>query len=202
MPKEQRIGAATGILAPIIAFTCILVAIASYPQFSWTNNALSDLGVVPGITGPLFNFGLYTCGVLGLDFAILGLFAYLGKNWIGKIGAAVFAVVTIALICIGIFNESVRPTHYFASVAFFVLLPISLFIITAALSVQRQARMAAFTILICIAAAIPWIIYFALHYVSGVAIPEFISGLAGAIWIIMVGYKMLKDENQFEINAI
>ena len=195
MPKRQSIGAATGILAPIIAFTCILGAIKSYSQFSWTNNALSDLGIVHGLTGTLFNFGLYTCGVFALAFAVLGLFSYLEKNWVGKIGAAVFAAATIALICIGIFNESFTPTHYLVSVAFFVLLPVSLFIITAAFAIKNQVRMAVFTILIAIGAAIPWILYFTLHYVSGVAIPEFISGVTGAIWVVTLSYKILKTEN-------
>lgn len=165
MPNKQRIAAFTGILAPIIAFTCILIAIATHPQFSWTNNALSDLGVISGVTGPLFNFGLYTCGVLALVFSFLGLFVYLGKNWVGKIGAAMFGAATIALICIGIFNESFSPTHYLVSVTFFVLLPISLFIITAAFGLEHQAKMAVFTIMIGIAAATPWILYFTLHYV-------------------------------------
>jgi len=105
LPRRQRIGAVTGIIAPIIAFACILLAIASYSPFSWTNNALSDLGVISGITGSLFNFGLYTCGALALIFTLLGLLAFLGKNWVGKLGATVFAAATIALICIGIFNE-------------------------------------------------------------------------------------------------
>jgi hypothetical membrane protein len=200
LPRKQRIGAATGILAPIIAFTCILLAIASYPQFSWTNNALSDLGVVSGITGPLFNFGLYTCGILALFFAVFGLFAYLEKNWVGKLGAAIFAAATIALICIGIFNENFSPTHYFASVSFFVLMPISFFIITAAFGMRQQTRMAVFTILIGIAAAIPWILYFFVHYVAGVAIPEFISGVAGAVWIITLGYSILK-ENRINLST-
>jgi hypothetical membrane protein len=193
VPRRQRIGAATGIIAPIFAFTCILSAIASYPPFNWTNNALSDLGVISGITGPIFNFGLYSCGALALIFTLLGLFAYLGKNWVGKLGAAVFAAATIALVCIGIFNENFSPTHYFASVAFFVLMPISLFIITAAFGMQRQTKMAVFTILIGIVAAIPWILFFVIHYVSGKAIPEFISGLAGAVWIITLGYKILEE---------
>ncbi len=196
MPKRQRIAAATGILAPIIAFTCILSAIASYPQFSWTNNALSDLGIVPGITGPLFNFGLCTCGILALIFAFLGLFVYLGKNWVGKIGSKVFAAATIALICIGIFNENFSPTHYFVSVTFFVLLPISFFIITAAFGLLHQTKMAVFTVLIGLAAATPWILYFTVHYVSGVAIPEFASGVAGAIWIIALSYKIIQSEKQ------
>ncbi len=62
--RIQRLGAAAGIVSPLFAFSCILLAIASYPQFSWTNNALSDLGVVKGLTGPLFNFGLIASGFL------------------------------------------------------------------------------------------------------------------------------------------
>jgi hypothetical membrane protein len=58
---------------------------------------------------------------------------------------------------------------------------------------QRQTKMAVFTILIGIVAAIPWILFFVVHYVSGVAIPEFISGLAGAVWIITLGYKILEE---------
>src|SRR5665648_172520 len=108
----QRIGAASGIIAPIIAFVCILTAIASYPKFSWTNNALSDLGVVSGLTASLFNFGLFVSGVLALIFSLFGLFNYFRKYWIGKIGSTVFAAATIALIAISVFNENFSPTHY------------------------------------------------------------------------------------------
>jgi hypothetical membrane protein len=190
---KQRIGAATGILAPILAFTCILTAIASYPQFSWTNNALSDLGIIPGITGPLFNFGLYASGLLAFNFALFGLFTYLGKSWVGKIGAAVFAAATLALIAIGVFNESYSGTHYAVSVAFFVLIPISMFVITGAFWLAHQERMAVFTVLIGIAAALPWLLLFAFNYVPNVAIPEFVSGLAVSAWTIVLGYKMIKS---------
>ena len=50
--QKHSIGIVAGIATPIVAFASILTAIASYPQFSWTNNALSDLGVVAGVTGP------------------------------------------------------------------------------------------------------------------------------------------------------
>ena len=137
-----RIGAANGVIAPIFGFICIIIAIATHLQFSWTNNALSDLGVIPGSTGIIFNFGLFTCGLLAFNFAIFGLYSYFKGNLIGKIGAGVFAAATIALICIGIFNESFSPTHYLVSIAFFVFLPISLLIITGAFAVKHQAKMA------------------------------------------------------------
>jgi hypothetical membrane protein len=184
-----------GVATPIIAFTCIAAAILSYPTFSWTNNALSDLGVVTGITGPLFNSGLVVAGGLGFCFATLGLFGYFEKP-LGKAGAVMFATGTVALIAIGIFNEHYSPTHYIVSVAFFTLMPIAMFILTCAFAAAHQTKMAAFTVLIGLAAALPWILQLTLHYVSNVAIPEAISGTLIATWTIVLSYKILKQPNQ------
>jgi hypothetical membrane protein len=191
----QQLGEASGIVAPIVAFTCVLTAIASYPEFSWTNNALSDLGIISGITGPVFNFGLYCSGLFVLKFAMFGLFKYLG-SWMGKIGALSFAATGLALMSIGFFPENVAPYHYLFSVAFFVLFPISLFIITGAFAFKRQKKRALLTLLTAVAAATPWIVYFMVHYVNGVAIPEFVSALAGSVWVVVLSYKMLKAKPQ------
>jgi hypothetical membrane protein len=184
-------GATAGIAAPVLAFACILLAVASYHGFSWTNNALSDLGIIPGITGPLFNFGLYASGFLAIIFAVFGLFSYLEKGLIGKVGAIVFAGTAFALICIGIFNESFSGLHYDFSVTFFVLVPISMFIITCAFALEHRGKMALFTVLIGVAAALPWILQFSFNYVPNVAIPESVSGLAISTWAITVSCKML-----------
>jgi hypothetical membrane protein len=191
----QKIGASSGIVAPIVGFICILSAIATYPQFSWTNNALSDLGVVPGITENLFNFGLFASGLLAFNFALFGLVTYFGKSWVGKIGSAVFAASTLALIAIGVFNENFSPTHYLVSVGFFMLAPISLFILTCGFWLSHQRGMAVFTVLVGLAAALPWLLLFAFNYVPNVAIPEFLSGLAVSAWVILLAAKMLKAEN-------
>lgn len=193
---KQRIGASSAIAAPILAFACIIAAVASYPAFSWTNNALSDLGIIPGLTGPLFNFGLYASGLLAFNFAIFGLFTYLGKSWVGKIGAALFAATSLSLMAIGIFNENFSPTHYIASVAFFTLAPLSLFAITCAFWLNHKNATAAFTAIMGIAAALPWLLLFAFNYVPGVAIPEITSGLAISVWAVMLGVKILKETPQ------
>ena len=201
---KYRIGIAGGIAAPIVAFACILAAIASYPQFSWTNNALSDLGVVTGITGPLFNFGLFTAGVLAFIFAALGLFTFIGKSSLGKVGSGFFAAATIALICIGIFNENFSPTHYIVSVAFFMLAPIGLFILTCAFYRNRKRGIAAFTAAIGAVAALPWILQFTIYYVPKVAIPETVSALAFSVWAIVLAKIMLQPQpvSQLEKNSI
>jgi len=180
-----------GILTPIVAFTFIGLAVVSYPQFSWVNNALSDLGVVPGITSTLFNFGLYLSGLFCLSFSV-GLYKFLDERIIGKIGSVVFVFASLSLEGIGIFPEDVRPFHFVFSVAFFVLVPIALLVIAGYYLLTHQERMFAFTLLTAFAAAAPWILQFLIHYVSGVAVPEAVSALAGAVWAIVLGFKMLR----------
>jgi hypothetical membrane protein len=193
----ERIGASSGILSPIIGFVCIITAIATYPSFSWTNNALSDLGVVPGITASVFNFGLIASGLLAFNFAIFGLYVYFSniKNNVGKIGSDLFASGALALIAIGVFNENYSPTHYLVSVAFFTLMPIALFIITYSFLLTHQGKIAAFTVLTGFAAAAPWILQFTFNYVPNVAIPEFLSGIIISVWTVTLASKMLKETN-------
>src|SRR4030043_253752 len=133
-----------GILTPIIAFTCILLAISYSPSFSWTQNALSDLGIQSGTTAPLFNYGLISSGIIALIFAS-GLFSFLGDKLLGKIGAAVFTLAVISLTAIGVFPESVRPTHFYVSVAFFMLFPISMLLIVATFLLADKKQLGWFT---------------------------------------------------------
>lgn len=113
-----------------------------------------------------------------------------------RVGASLFILTCVALISIGVFNESFSPTHYCVSVAFFVLLPISLFVLVAAFWRAGQRRMSMFTLALAFIAATPWVLQFTVHYVSNVAIPEFISGLAGVAWTIVLSYKMLKEASR------
>jgi hypothetical membrane protein len=190
----QRIGASSGIVAPIVALVCILTSVTSYPPFSWTSNALSDLGVVSGMTASLFNFGLLASGILALNFAIFGLYTYFGKTWVGKIGSVVFAAATLALIAISVFNEHFSPTHYLVSVAFFTLAPIALFILTISFWLCHMRGFAGFTLAVGIVAALPWLLLFSFNYVPNVAIPEFLSGLAVSAWAIVLGIRMLRSK--------
>lgn len=190
-----KIAGICGFLTPITAFALIFSAIASYPEFSWVDDALSDLGIVEGVTAVLFNSGLLISGALCLIFAT-GLFRFLKERTAGKIGASIFALASLALFAIGVFPENVSPTHYIVSVMFFVLLPISLLVTTGAFWLMHKTRMAVFTLLVAVAAATPWVLYFAIHYVLGVAIPEAISAFAGAVWAVVLSGKMLRKASR------
>ncbi len=188
----SKIGATSGIAAPLFAFTCIIIAVVSYPSFSWTSNALSDLGVVPGFTGLIFNFGLLISGFLALLFAVFGLAKYFMTTLVGKVGAGFFGAATVALMAIGVFNESFSPTHYLVSVAFFVLAPIALLILSGAFWLNKHKKMAAFTVLVAVVSAVPWVLLFAFNYVPNVAIPEAVSGIAISAWTVRLCSEMLK----------
>ena len=95
-----KISGVSGVLAPLVAFTFISLAITSHPQFSWTGNALSDLGVVEGVTAVLFNSGLIIGGILAIIFAS-GLFIFLRNRVLGRIGAFIFTLAALALVAIG-----------------------------------------------------------------------------------------------------
>jgi len=204
-----RISGACGILTPIMAFMSISLAINSAPEFSWMENALSDLGVMPGVTSELFNYGLIISGILGFIFAtslfrlvrfeILSRDARLGyppNRGLG--GALIFSLACLALIAIGVFPENVRFLHSFASVAFFVLLIGSLLRIGVGFLQVRKKSMAVFTLLLGVVAAVPWLLLFLVRYVSGVAIPELISAIAGGLWAAVFGFKMLKAASKLK----
>ncbi len=192
LSRRLEIAGTIGLIAPFLSFACILLAIASWPQFNWVNNALSDLGVQNGLTAIVFNSGLIITGILFIIFGT-GLHIFVGKQLLGKVGTAIFVLACIALVAIGVFNESFSPTHYIVSVAFFVFLPISMLILVGAFWRDGKHKLSIFTLAVGLAAATPWILQFAINYVSKVAIPEFASGLAGSAWVIVLGYTMLKE---------
>jgi len=190
-----KTAAICGIVTPIIAFTFIFLAIASFPEFSWTDNALSDLGVQEGAPAVLFNSGLIISGILAFIFA-LGLIRFFREKLLGKIGGLIFAIDTLMLVAIGVFTESFMQIHYYISVMFFALFPISVLVICATLLHMGKMKTGAFTFLIAAIAAAVWIIQFTIKFGSNVAIPETISALSAAAWSIVLGLQVLKKASQ------
>jgi hypothetical membrane protein len=189
-----RISGVCGTIAPIVAFTFILLAILNFPQFSWTGNALSDLGVQEGVTAILFNSGLVIGGILALVFAS-GLFV-LQKTMLGRIGVFIFVLAALAFMAIGVFSENAEPTHYYVSVTFFVLFPISMLVIGAAFLLTAKLKMGFFTFLAAIVAELVWAIQWTIGFGSNVAIPEALSALSALIWLMVLGFKMLREASQ------
>jgi hypothetical membrane protein len=193
--KKLKIAGICGVLAPIIVLTLILLAIYYSPWFSWTENALSDLGV-QGTAAILFNSSLVVGGVLTIIFAI-GLREILLNRTLGRIGTLIFILDGTMLCAIGIFPETAGDIHFYVSVAFFVLLPVSLFLNGVAMMQESSERKTGlFTITAGIVAATVWMLQW-----SAVAIPEIIAALAAFVWSIVLGIRMFMQASRSQLQS-
>jgi hypothetical membrane protein len=183
-----------GIISPILTFILISLAILYAPWFSWTGNALSDLGVHDE-SAVLFNSGLIVGGILNIVFAV-GVMRFYRNHTVGRDGAFFLLLAGIFLASIGIFPETAPSNiHYMVSVAFFAAFPMSLLIQSAALlPTSTHRNLGAFTLVMAITAVIPWTIWMPLKPYRGVAIPELVSALAAATWSIVMGSTLLREK--------
>lgn len=105
---EPEIAAWIGAMAPICALVSIGISIALSPWFSWTQNALSDLGVSK--VAPIFNSGLILTGILTSIFAIAFAKAEQEDN-IRSVGAIVLLFMGISTVGVGVFTEAFLGMH-------------------------------------------------------------------------------------------
>ena len=180
--KRLRIAGLCGIAAPVVAFSCIFISISLSPWFSWAANALSDLGV--GKAALVFTSGLIAGGILTMVFAAGLLTTFRGRA-LGCAGAVLLFLDAIALFGIGVFSEAAGDIHSYFSVAFFVLFPLSLFLLGASAIMAGSRKFGSFTILVGALTVIPWVFSW-----DGVAIPEAILALFASIWIMAEGARL------------
>ncbi|VVB99805.1 Uncharacterised protein [uncultured archaeon] len=192
--KRLAISGVCGVVAPVIALGCIFLAIASWHDFSWTGNALSDLGAIGGTTRLLFNFGLIFAGMFGLVFAY-GFPVYF-RGWdLGKYATWLFALDAVALAAVGAFPSDFMPEthiHFYVSVAFFALFPLSALFMT--IGLWQAERQWLFYLSVCLAtvAALVWLLHWTvLPFGEGIAIPEMIASLCAGVWAAVLGVSML-----------
>ena len=180
---------------PVIAFTLIALSISYSPWFSWTDNALSDLGV-RGIAAILFNSSLIIGGILTITFAI-GLSEILPRGILARAGIPLLIIASAALCAIGLFPETAGVIHFYFAVTHFALFPISLFLVGAAMIRKPSRRsLGLLTFLVGFTAAAVW----AFPWTSA-AISEALSSLAVSIWSIIFGIKLLKEASHLRTRS-
>ena len=152
------------------------------PWFTWTNNALSDLGL-QGISAAIFNNGIIVVGLLFLIFSV-GLITILEN----KIGAYLLNISSVSLIFAGVFPESSFVLHYFFSVAFFGSLIIALLFFAFSIektSFGKNMGRIAFGLFFLSIASTAFLFIF-----KGIAIPESLIIFPTFFWFIGFGIKM------------
>jgi hypothetical membrane protein len=192
---EPNVAAACGIIGPFYAFLSIMIAILVSPWFSWTGNALSDLGNLSRypsspVSSLVFNSGLILAGIITV-FSVLGLLTKVKTNIGALISGVVLLVGTIALICIGLFPENFPPWHFIFSVMLFVSIALAMLFFGGVFIYNKLTRrLGLFSLASGLIAASPWIPYMFLNWNIGAAIPEIISAVAVYAWVIVMSTRL------------
>jgi len=185
--KQSRItwiAGICGIFIPVVIFTCLGLSILSSPWFTWTQHALSDLGIQQN-TAVLFNYGLILGGILTLIFS-LGLIQILSN----KIGAYLLALSSFALIGIGLFPETIFVLHFLTSASFFILLTIAMLIIGLTSKKNSfECKIGTFALMLTLITISS--IVFLFHF-EGIAIAEAFSCFPAFVWCSIVGIQMTR----------
>ncbi|OYR46017.1 MULTISPECIES: DUF998 domain-containing protein [unclassified Halorubrum] len=172
---------ALGAAATLLALGGIAAAVLLDPTFSWTSDALSDLGVRDP-SAPVFNWGLIFGGAVGVGYAV-----ELGRALGGRTGAlraAVLAIAMVAMAGVGAFDLT-EPLHGPSAIGFYGL-------VTVAFAVDGVVRRATATgratlAFVPVHVAV-WATFLAGWWpVTGLALPELPGALVLAAWVWILG---------------
>ncbi|TKX58252.1 DUF998 domain-containing protein [Halorubrum sp. SS7] len=176
-PEAGRVAAACGAVATLSALGGIALAVLLDPTFSWTTDALSDLGVRDG-SAVAFNGGLIAGGAAGVCYAV-----GLGRG--GRpVRALLLALAMVAMAGVGVFDLT-EPLHGPAAIGFYGL-------VTAVFAVDGWFRRRESTGRVALAFAPVhvgvWATFAAGWWpVTGLALPELPGALMLAAWVWVVG---------------
>jgi hypothetical membrane protein len=154
------------------------------PWFDWNRNALSDFGLPPRASAPIFNAGLTAAGALYLVF-ILGLRRDLPRSWMARVAAVFLVGGALSLSGIGVFNESFGDLHLYVSSLYFGLTPMGLGFVSGSLRRDRKLLASLTFGLGAVAAAFGLLIVAAMNRegpFTSAAIPELLASITLALW--------------------
>ena len=120
-----KLSGTCGIVLPIVTLLNLFLAIQGEPWFSWTENAISDLGRSEVASSTFFNYSIILVGVLLLIFSVGLAKILMDDKPEGKIGPVLFSLSSIFLIGIGLIPSPDLSHDYVSGLFFVVLLPLA-----------------------------------------------------------------------------
>jgi len=169
-----------GIAGPVITLLLIIIDVYLSPWFSWSGNALSDLGVMP--YGYLFNSGLIIGGLLSTLF-VLAIFKKINFKPLYLI-----VIGTISLAFVGVLNEHYSYIHLAFALVYFVFTPIGILIYS--FKTKKIYKYWGFFVSISSIIDIIVGIYFYYFYIKiGLAIPEIIEAILLSLWCVVGAFS-------------
>jgi len=171
-PSPTRLA---GPIGAVFTSAAIFAATVLSPTFSWTDSALSDLGVAADpLVALLFNGGLVAGGFVGVAFA----FALRRHS---RALAATYALSLLSMTLVGVFPAGTGP-HFPVAVTFFVLA-------TATVTLDGWRRRATttgrFGLLLAAGHLAGWILWASgIRLGDGLALPELGGVVMFGAWLL------------------
>lgn len=197
MPKSNL----RGLIAPLIALVAISLSILISPEFSWFENALSDLGHYTRtdlgnfqlVSAIIFNSGLIITGLLELSYVVPLIKKQ--NDLVNRLGLSVFGISALFLVLIGIFSENFSPTHFLVSVGFFATFPFAMWIVGVGMLRYRNLWWFAIisVLLPFVSLYVWWGTYAGMMPWSGVALPEIITAMSAIGWIWIINWLEFRN---------
>lgn len=195
MPSRNSSFFVAGIIGPAIALIFVFIDTLLSPWFSWSSNALSDLGV--HTYSFLFDGGLIIEAILNVAF-VAGLFGRF-KNM--GISAPLLIISGASLGFVGVFNENHHPFHTIFAMIYFLLFPISIIIFSIKTkSFSRGLSWFGISTSIFSLIAIFFGIGMVFNFLSipgiGLAIPEIVEAVLLSSWMMIAGSFLLISDRR------
>jgi len=194
---DERAAAWAGVGVPIWTLGTIVLATLLSPSFSWTGNALSNLGAQTDVATPVtilvFNGGLVTGGIVGVAFALA---LYWGsRHVLERVGAVVYAISVLAMAGVGVFPQD-QPLHFPMAAGFYLLFTLAFWCYGVGNVRAGQRTRGAVTILLGVVHLLVWVgwVQFVGLLGSGLAIPEIIGALIFGGWTVASAWWHLDGE--------
>jgi hypothetical membrane protein len=190
METGDRLLRWSGAAAVVVTLLAIFVATVVSPAFSWTGNALSNLGVTQTAAGTpltvvLFNGGLILGGVLGVGFSA-ALFR-MSPSVAARATAVSFGLTVLFMAFVGVFPQDTAP-HFPVALGFYLLISLSLWLDSLASFRQgwRSRAIAGFSL--GTANLVGWLVWGLTGPPTrdGLAIPELWGALLFSAWTVWV----------------
>ncbi len=185
-----RLAGVCGVLGVFLPLVMVLSATFLSSSFSWTSNALSDLGVSG--QAALFNSAMLIGGTLNLLFAI-GLRQSLNHERNILVGVSLLMASSVCLALVGILTLNYLVFHAIVAIGYFVLAPAGIILLGKGIK-QRAIRNLSFvcgTVALFSILVFP-ILLFSLFSIVGFAVPELMESLAILCWILPMSIRLIK----------
>ena len=161
----------------IIPFIFIVASIRYSPWFSWSRNALSDLGhATRSSVAPLFNLGLLTGGALLIVYAITRLSKVFPRT------SYAICLIGFSTQLVAVFDEVYGILHFAAAIATFL----SVILATLIYATESGEKWPIPVLLLGLSS---WIAYYNRIIKCGPAVPEALFSIAASCWYVKMVYR-------------